>query len=257
MDAEVRKKCEQAARIWDESECAIALTGAGISVPSGIPDFRSPGGLWSKFDPNEVCSQWALENNPRGVWEFMLEAVGMFSRAEPNPAHAALADLDKKGRLEAVVTQNIDGLHQAAGNREVIEFHGGCNRFFCHECGREFAFNGLEDIAEVDMPWMCFECGGIVRPDVVFFGEQIPVKALARTQDLASRADLVVVVGTSGEVAPANTVPHMVTSRGGRMIEINLGSTLYAEIADVSIFAPAQEALPRIEEMVSARQQKV
>ncbi|MFP4167633.1 MAG: NAD-dependent protein deacylase [Desulfonatronovibrionaceae bacterium] len=254
MDAEVRKKCEEAAGLWEKSSFAVALTGAGISVPSGIPDFRSPGGLWSKFDPYEVCSQWALENNPEGVWEFMFEAVGMFSKATPNPAHIALADLDRKGRLEAVITQNIDGLHQAAGNREVVEFHGGCNRYFCHQCKREFGCPGTDEISAGEIPWMCPRCGGIVRPDVVFFGEQIPPRALTRTQELAAKADLAVVIGTSGEVAPANTVPHMIVSGGGRMIEVNLGRTQYASIADVQIHAPAEEVLPEIEKMVPAAQ---
>ncbi len=246
MDAEIERKCDEAARIWEQSRCAIALSGAGISVPSGIPDFRSPGGLWSKFDPQEVCSQWALENNPRGVWEFMLEAVGMFSRVEANSAHIALADLEKEGRLKAVITQNIDGLHQAAGSSEVIEFHGGCNRFFCHGCNCQYPVSSLEEVAAKETPWMCSECGAIVRPDVVFFGEQIPRKALVRTQELAEEADLAVVVGTSGEVAPANTVPHMVRARGGKIIEVNLSPSYYQNVSDVQVMAPAEEALSRI-----------
>ncbi|MFO7818216.1 MAG: NAD-dependent protein deacylase [Thermodesulfobacteriota bacterium] len=246
MDERIIGQCAEAAHMISRSRCMIAMTGAGISVPSGIPDFRSPGGLWSKFDPYDVCSQWALENNPQGVWEFMLEAVDMFSKAEPNSAHIALADLEKINRLQAVITQNIDSLHQAAGNREVIEFHGGCNRFFCHKCKRDFAVSGLREVAGKDMPWMCPECKAIVRPDVVFFGEPIPMQAMTRTQQLADEADLVLVIGTSGEVAPANTVPHIVHSRGGKIIEVNLGPTHYENVSDLRIYAPAEEVLPVI-----------
>ncbi|WP_457571645.1 NAD-dependent protein deacylase [Desulfovulcanus sp.] len=235
---------EQGARVWARCKFAVALTGAGISVPSGIPDFRSPGGLWSKYDPQTVCSDWALDNNPKGVWEFLLDAVQMFARAKPNAAHKALARLEERGLLQAIITQNIDNLHQEAGSKNVIEFHGSCQRFYCNQCNTEFDPRHALRLTHRDIPWKCHRCSGIIRPDVVFFGEQIPVQALVQSQDLADRADLLVIVGTSGEVAPANTLPYMVKRHGGKVIEVNLGQTGYAGLSDVRIDGPAEEVLP-------------
>ncbi|MFP4128352.1 MAG: NAD-dependent protein deacylase [Desulfonatronovibrio sp.] len=248
MNNNQARLCAAAAGALKKSSFAVAMTGAGISVPSGIPDFRSPGGLWSKFDPQSVCSQWALDNNPAGVWEFLLEAVNMFAAARPNPAHLALAGLEKKKILKAVITQNIDNLHQTAGSVDVIEFHGGCGHFFCNHCRREFPASQALDLTQEDIPWLCDACQGIIRPSVVFFGEQIPSAALLRTRQLADKADLVLIIGTSGEVAPANVFPQLVKQRGGQVIEINLGSTAYDGLSDLKLDMPAEMALPRIED---------
>ena len=232
------------AKDWlKQSKFTLALTGAGISVPSGIPDFRSPGGLWSHFDPWQVCSDWALEHNPKGVWEFLLEAISLFKQAKPNPAHLALAELEDKGFLQAVITQNIDGLHQRAGSRKVIEFHGGCTCFYCHRCGQEFDPNQVFSLTPADIPWLC-PCGGTVRPNVVFFGESIPSKALLVSQEYCAQADLILIVGTSGEVAPANTLPTLVKQRGGKVIEINLGPTAYGAVSDLRFDQGAEKILP-------------
>ncbi len=238
--------CLQAAAAIRESSFAIAMTGVGISVPSGIPDFRSPGGLWSRFDPQSVCSDWALRNNPLGVWEFLFEALNMFASARPNPAHTALARLEEMARIKSVITQNIDNLHQVAGSRDVIEFHGGCGSFFCNDCRKDFEPAGALALTEKDLPWLCRDCRGIIRPSVVFFGEQIPQKAMIRSQELAEKADLVLIVGTSGEVAPANILPQWVKRRGGKIVEINLGSTAYDGFSDLKLDIPAEIALPGI-----------
>ncbi|MFO7727945.1 MAG: NAD-dependent deacylase [Desulfonatronovibrio sp.] len=244
--------CAAAAGALKKSSFAVAMTGAGISVPSGIPDFRSPGGLWSRFDPQSVCSQWALDNNPAGVWEFLLEAVNMFSTARPNPAHLTLAGLEQKKLIKSVITQNIDNLHQAAGSVEVIEFHGGCGHFFCNQCGREYPSSQALALTQKDIPWLCNACQGIIRPTVIFFGEQIPSAALLRTQELADQADLVLIIGTSGEVAPANVFPQLIKQRGGQVIEINLGSTAYDGLSDLKLDMPAEMALPRIEDELNS-----
>ncbi len=236
----------QAAEAMGNSTCAIAMTGAGISVPSGIPDFRSPGGLWSRFDPQTVCSDWALRNNPEGVWDFLFDALNMFSRAEPNPAHLSLAELEEMGIIKAVITQNIDNLHQVAGSRDVIEFHGGCGSFFCNECRTDYELSAALALTREDIPWLCSDCRGIIRPSVVFFGEQIPLIAMTRSQDLADQADLVLIIGTSGEVAPANILPRIIKGRGGKVIEINLGSTAYDGFSDIKLDMPAEIALPNI-----------
>lgn len=246
MNHDQTELCSQAARALRESNFAIAMTGAGISVPSGIPDFRSPGGLWSKYDPQSVCSQWALSNNPVGVWEFLFEALNMFSSARPNPAHLTLARLEKMGIIHSVITQNIDNLHQMAGSKDVIEFHGGCGSFFCNECQKEFEISRALALTKNDIPWFCDSCQGIIRPSVVFFGEQIPHSAMIRSQELAEMADLVLIIGTSGEVAPANILPQWIKRRGGKIIEINLGSTAYDGLSNLKLDMPAEIALPRI-----------
>ncbi len=237
--------------LWRRSRRAIAFTGAGISVPSGIPDFRSPGGLWSHFDPQEVASIQALHANPTGVWEFLLEAVTMFTRAKPNPAHLALARLESCGKLGTLITQNIDGLHQAAGSKDVVEFHGGCQRFYCMRCKREYDPAAAARLTRNDIPWLC-ACGGLIRPEVVFFGETIPHEAMRRTGEAVSEADLVLIVGTSGEVAPANLIPRQVKADGGHVIEVNLGPTAFAGVSDVRFDAPAEVVLPALADLVCA-----
>ncbi len=246
----MNSQLQQAADLWRAARCAIALTGAGISVPSGIPDFRSPGGLWSRFDPNEVASSWALDHNPHAVWEFLLDALRMFGAATPNPAHTTLARLEQAGLLDAVITQNIDGLHDEAGSSNVIEFHGNCRRFYCNGCGREYSKKQALALVASDLPWLCEHCARVIRPSLVFFGEAIPRQAMADTQELTARADLVVIVGTSGDVAPANAIPYHVKHKGGRVLEINLGPTSYGTLADVRLDLPAEDCLPALADLL-------
>ncbi len=245
-----REAAARAAEIWREATCVFALTGAGISVPSGIPDFRSPGGLWERYRPDEVATLQALRSRPEKVWQFLCEAALIFGDAAPNAGHEALAALEAAGRLEAVVTQNIDGLHQRAGSRNVVEFHGNAQRYYCMGCRKPFDPTLVRDLKPEDLPWCCDVCGKVVRPDFVFFGEQIPSDALHRSMDLASRADLVVIVGTSGEVAPANALPTQVKRRGGKVLEFNLHASLYAGVPDVSVFASAEKALPLVRDLL-------
>ncbi len=237
---------QQAADIWRSSRRVIALTGAGISVPSGIPDFRSPGGLWSRFDANVVASTWGLEHNPKAVWEFLLDALRMFEKAAPNPAHLALTRLEQAGCLDAVITQNIDGLHQLAGMNNVIEFHGNCRGFYCNGCRRDYPAISAGQLEQADLPWNCDACGQVIRPTLVFFGEAIPQEALVQSQRWSAQADLAVIIGTSGDVAPANVIPYQVKSAGGRVLEINLGRTSYGNLADIRLDLPAQECLPEL-----------
>ena len=243
-------RLQQAADLWRASRHVVALSGAGVSVPSGIPDFRSPGGLWSRFDPAEVASADALQRNPLAVWEFLLDALRLFSAAAPNPAHLAMARLEEAGLLEAIITQNIDGLHEQAGSRQVIEFHGNCRRFYCDGCRREYPAGRAAVLEKSELPWLCGHCGRVIRPDFVFFGEAIPPAAMLATRALIARADLVVIVGTSGDVAPANVIPREAKHRGGRVLEINLGPTSYGNLADVRLDMPAQHCLPRLADML-------
>jgi NAD-dependent deacetylase len=251
LDRIDERACGRAADLLRRARSAVALTGAGVSVPSGIPDFRSPGGLWTRFDPMRVATARALRENPGQVWDFLVQAEDLFGGARPNPAHAALARLEAMGALAAVITQNIDGLHQAAGSERVIEFHGSSRRYYCMECGRDHDPAPALNLAREDLPLRCW-CGGVVRPDFVFYGEHIPPAALSESLSLARDADLAVVVGTSGKVAPANTLPRMVKEHGGHVLEFNRTSSDYALLADVLVMGPAEETLPAVAELLGA-----
>ncbi|MCF8104564.1 MAG: NAD-dependent deacylase [Desulfohalobiaceae bacterium] len=245
-----QERINQAAHLFKKSKFAVAFTGAGISVPSGIPDFRSPGGLWSKYDPLLVASAQALDNNPEQVWNFLLETSSLLDKAKPNPAHLSLAELEKQGRLQGVITQNIDNLHQKGGSRVVVEYHGNFQRFYCRECYREVPLSDIRQAEPSSVPLLCRECKGLVRPDVVFFGESIPQSAHARSLNLVQAADLILIAGTSGEVAPANTLPDKVKRNQGRIIEINLGRTAYTQISDIRFDGPVEEVLPKLADMI-------
>ncbi|MGM0424030.1 MAG: SIR2 family NAD-dependent protein deacylase [Thermodesulfobacteriota bacterium] len=243
---------QQAAELWRKSKYQLAFTGAGISVPSGIPDFRSPGGIWSKYDPMQVATAQALVKNPQGVWEFMLDTLHMLDSSQPNPAHQALADMEQSGWLQGVITQNIDNLHQRAGSSTVVEYHGNFQRFYCAGCGIQTPLQEIRELAKKQIPVICSSCQGLIRPDVVFFGEPIPAQAQSMSVKLIRRADLLIIAGTSGEVAPANMLPREVKMQGGSIIEINLGQTHYQDISDVRLDAQVQDVLPRLAELVRA-----
>lgn len=240
-----RQHIPLAAKYIRDARLCVALTGAGISVASGIPDFRSPGGLWSKHNPMQVATLAALRNDPKRVWTFLLDANADFAKAMPNPAHRALAALEADGKLHAVITQNIDGLHTAACSRRVVEFHGNASRYYCMQCKEPHDPKEAAALTPETIPWAC-DCGGIIRPDIVFFGEHIPAQALATSLALARQADLLLIVGTSGEVAPANQLPWDVKSHGGKVIELNKGESLFGALPDLVLNAPAEEALPAI-----------
>jgi NAD-dependent deacetylase len=196
----------------------VALTGAGISVESGIPPFRGKGGLWEKFDPMEVAHINSFLKNPEKVWRLLIsEMKGLLVSAKPNPAHLGLSRLEELGILKTVITQNIDGLHQMAGNRDVIEFHGNFTWLRCLDCGNR---EQTVDIDTSRMPPKC-SCGGIYRPECVFFGEMIPPKDLDRSQTAASTCDLMLVVGCSAVVQPAAFMPVIARQSGAMVIEIN------------------------------------
>ncbi len=205
-----------ASLIGKSSNCAV-LTGAGISVESGIPAFRGHQGLWEKYDPAEFVHIVAFRMNPEKVWNMLGEMMSVLFEAKPTFAHFALAELEKMGIVSRVITQNIDGLHQMAGSCKVIEYHGNARNLACLDC-RE-TFDSEEKLGE-GVPPLC-TCGSILKPDVVFFGEPIPKEAAASALDLARESDLFMVVGTSGTVAPANQLPFIALERGVPVIIIN------------------------------------
>lgn len=236
---------EKAAEIIKKSKNMISLTGAGISVESGIPDFRSSGGLWDKYDPAIYASIYTFKNNPEKIWEMIFELMEMTGTAKPNAGHIALADLEKMGLLKAVVTQNIDNLHQAGGSQNVIEYHGNANSLECLKCNRKFSPD-VFNLAEKKIP-KCPDCEKILKPSVVFFGEMIPQNALFESQKYAEKADVVLVVGTSAIVYPAAGIPSIAKRNGAKIIEFNLEeSELTHDITDVFVQGPAGKTLPAL-----------
>ena len=241
-------RIEAAAGLLDGADFVAALTGAGISVDSGIPAFRGSQGLWDKYDPMEYATIDAFRANPEKVWGMLRELEDLVGDAQPNPAHTGLAALERLDCLHAIVTQNVDGLHQAAGSRTVYEFHGNGARLACLECG---AKHEREDVDAAQFPPQC-HCGAVLKPDVVFFGEAIPDEALAHGFQAAKNCQVMLVVGTSAEVVPAAHLPIIAKKHGASIIEINIAPTgLTHELTDVFIESGAADALTQLTAAVS------
>ena len=223
-----------------------ALTGAGISIESGIPPFRGKGGLWERFDPMEFAHIDALMRDPAKVWKVLVkEMKEIVDRAEPNDGHKGLAKLESRDKLKTIITQNIDGLHQAAGNTDVIEYHGTFDRQRCMDCHKKYETRKV-DVSQI--PPRC-ECGGILRPDIVFYGEMIPAEAMWRSRQAATDCDLMLVIGTSAGVHPAAMIPVIAKNNGAKIVEINPERTpLTDEISDYLIMGGAGEVMHRIVE---------
>ena len=236
---------ELAALIHDRQPCVV-LTGAGVSTESGIPDFRSPSGLWATFDPLEYGSIEAFRADPLKVWSFYKPRVAMLTEAEPNAAHLALAELERRGFVEAVVTQNIDLLHGRAGSKEVVEVHGSIRTATCPGCGERYPLEQvLELLDDADAP-ACPACGAILKPDVVFFGELLPPEAIERAYELSRRTRLLLVVGSALEVYPIAGLPEETLAAGGALAIVNHGRTPYDGRAVLRVEGSAGEILPAV-----------
>jgi NAD-dependent deacetylase len=217
---------DQLAGLIRESRSTVALTGAGISVPSGIPDFRSPGeGLWEKVDPMEVAHIDAFRRDPAKFWSFYRPRFHMLGDKEPNDAHRALAELERRDWLDAVITQNIDQLHHKAGSDRVIEVHGSIRTSSCQWCGTKFALEDVEGLFDEEGAAHCSDCSGPVKPDVVLFGELLPADAMAEAESLAAGAELMMCVGSSLEVYPVAGLPSVTLGAGGKIAVITQGPT--------------------------------
>ncbi|OGP62611.1 MAG: RNA polymerase subunit sigma [Deltaproteobacteria bacterium RBG_13_49_15] len=240
MDKIIRQAVEDLAK----SKKAIALTGAGISVESNIPPFRGKGGIWEKFDPMEYAHIDAFLKDPVKVWNALLKDMKeIIDNARPNDGHLGLARLEQMGILKTVITQNVDGLHQMAGNTDVIEFHGNFAWHYCMECNNRIK---TKDVDLSDIPPRC-ACGGIYRPECVFFGEMIPPLNLMRSRQVSSTCDLMLVIGTSAIVQPAALMPIIAKQSGAKVIEINPEQTpLTGSVSDYIITSKAGEAINRI-----------
>jgi NAD-dependent deacetylase len=223
-----REVAERLAELIRESRSTVALTGAGISVPSGIPDFRTPGtGLWENVDPMEVAHIDVFERDPARFWSYYRPRFHDLGDKRPNAAHEALATLERDGLLDGVITQNIDRLHRAAGSREVIEVHGSIETSTCRRCGTGYAIDEVDALFDDDGLAICASCEGPVKPDVVLFGELLPEDAMARAQQLAERADLMLCIGSSLAVFPVAGLPGLTLERGGKLAIVTKSPTPY------------------------------
>jgi NAD-dependent deacetylase len=217
---------EKLAQLIRENQPCVVLTGAGVSTESGVPDFRSPTGMWAEFDPLEYATLGAFERQPDKVWRFYAPRFAMLTEAEPNAAHVALAELERLGLVRAVVTQNIDLLHERAGSRDVVEVHGSIRTSSCLSCGARYELAEVVPLLEAgDGAPACPACGAILKPDVVFFDELLPEGALERAQALAEEARLLLVVGSSLEVHPVADLPNATLAAGGQVAVVNRAAT--------------------------------
>ncbi|MDW7711272.1 MAG: NAD-dependent deacylase [Deferrisomatales bacterium] len=243
----MRRELERAAEGIARRGRVAVLTGAGISVESGIPDFRSAGGLWTRYPPQDYATLSAFRRDPARVWRMLAAMEEVLDAARPNPGHRALALLEEVGLVDGVITQNIDGLHQEAGSRRVVEFHGSHRTLTCLACGRRF--HRAEARAR-GIPPPC-DCRQLLKPDVVFFEERIPEAALEESYRLAGGCRVMLVVGTSAEVAPANEMPWVARRNGALVVEVNLEpSQLTRGVTDVYLEGPAGTVLPELAQTV-------
>jgi NAD-dependent deacetylase len=226
---------DELATLLRQRQPCVVLTGAGISTDSGIPDFRSPTGIWAQYDPMEYATIDAFRRDPEKVWEFYALRLDALAKAEPNAGHLARAELERRGLVQAIVTQNIDGLHQRAGSREVIEVHGSIRTAECLECGTTAPLDRAAP--------KCPRCGAIMKPGVVMFGELLPVAEMDRATELAREAGLLLVVGSTLEVYPVAGLPQETLSAGGALAIVNRGPTPYDRLAEMRVDAGAGETL--------------
>ncbi len=238
---------QNAAELIHNAKHTVAFTGAGISTPSGIPDFRSPAsGMWEQVDPMAVASLHGFRQNPQQFYDWVRPLAQLTLTALPNPAHLALATLEHKGKLQGIITQNIDMLHHRAGNKHVYELHGHLREATCLRCYKVVPAPPMIEQFLVDGYVPKCECGGILKPNVILFGEQLPYKELQGSQEAARKCDLMIIIGSSLEVAPASDLPLLAKRGGAKLLIVNLEPTMLDRIADVVIHADAAITLPAI-----------
>jgi NAD-dependent deacetylase len=244
---DTQRRIDRAAALIANSKYIVALTGAGISTPSGVPDFRSPGsGLWEKVNPLLIASSFSFRVQPQVFYEWARPLVRKLLEAEPNPAHHALAELEEMGLLKAVITQNIDDLHQKAGSKRVFELHGNLQHATCLKCREVVPLHDMiEQFLETDEMPYC-SCGGLLKPNVVLIGEQLPRWVLLEAWGEAERCDLMLVVGSSLEIVPAADIPFVAGRNGAKAIVVNYQPTPLDNQANVVIRGDVAEVLPQI-----------
>jgi NAD-dependent deacetylase len=242
------EQLEHAVELWKQSQYAVAFTGAGISTPSGIPDYRSPeSGLWKRANPMEVASIYGFRQNPQAFYDWIHPLTRTLINARPNSAHEALAHLESQGYLSAVITQNIDMLHTKAGSKRVYELHGHMREATCTHCFEVFPAEPIiERFLEDRQVPRCSSCNSVLKPNVILYGEQLPIRELQGAQQSARNCDLMVIVGSSLEVAPASDLPLIALRNGAKLMIINLEATSMDRHSVITIRADCAEVLPAI-----------
>lgn len=226
------------------SESTVALTGAGVSVPSGIPDFRTPEtGLWANVDPMEVAHIDVFEGDPARFWSYYRPRFHSLGDKRPNAAHEALAELERRGLLAGVITQNIDRLHRAAGSENVVEVHGSIANSICRACGAAFCLDEVDELFDAEGVARCASCSGPVKPDVVLFGEMLPEAAMLQAHALAAEAELMLCIGSSLVVHPVAGLPEVTMAAGGRVAIVTKGPTPYDGDAVLKLEGEVDEEL--------------
>lgn len=226
-----------------------AFTGAGISVDSGIPDFRSEGGLWERYDPHEFATYDSFLADPSKFWTMGQELAEVILKAEPNEAHISLANLEKAGKLEGIITQNIDNLHQTAGSSNVIEIHGNYLRAHCLDCHEVYVGDEIHRrVVEGEIPPHCDKCGGVLKSEAVLFNEPLPQDAMEKATALCKNTDLMLVIGTSLSVYPAAFLPQLAKNSGAKIILVNLEGTNRDDVADIVLRGNSSEIVPQLTE---------
>ncbi len=238
------------AELMQDRQPCVVLTGAGISTESGIPDFRSPSGIWAQYDPLEYATIDAFLEDPAKVWEFYGRRLAMLGAAEPNDGHRVLAELEDQDWVRAVITQNIDRLHERAGSRALVEVHGSIRTSSCLACGAVVTFDEVLELLPVPA---CPTCGRILKPDVVLFGELLPAAAIARATQLAAQAQLLLVVGSSLEVYPVAGLPLETLAAGGELAIVNRDATQFHSRASVTIDSAAGGTLRALADALPER----
>lgn len=243
----MNENIEKAAEILRGSRKIVAFTGAGISVESGIPPFRGEGGIWNRYNPDLLELDYYYSHTEES-WKAIKEIFFDFfsnNKIRPNAGHEVLAKWEQDGRLMCVITQNIDDLHHIAGSKTVHEFHGNSSRFVCRKCKKIYS---IKDIEITEKPALCSHCGALLKPDFIFFGEGIPEDAYWNSVKAAENCDVFVIIGTSGEVSPANMIPGIAKRHGAKIIEINYQPSLYTNhVSDIFIQGKSGEVLPMID----------
>jgi NAD-dependent deacetylase len=244
----LEEQLEAVARMLCDADKVIALTGAGTSVESGIPDFRSPGGLWTRYNPAIYATFDSFVEDPSRFWSMAAELNPLLEGADPNPSHEALVQLARLGKCDAVITQNIDHLHQRAGSELVLELHGTYRTGTCLACGRSHSYDEIKGSASQGQIPRCEECQGTVKPDVVLFGEPLNAPVLHKAVELAQTCDLMLVIGCGLEVFPAASLPTYAHRNGASLVFVNVTETAYDGIADLILKGAAGEVMPLVVE---------
>lgn len=233
----------KAKKLIEQSKYLVAFTGAGISVESGIPPFRGPNGIWNKYDPQILDIDY-YKKNPSSIIEIRKMFFDVTDNAKPNKAHEILAEFEEQGKLKSIITQNIDNLHYKAGSKNVIEFHGNTRDVICTKCGFKQKVKDIDFSVE---KLVCPQCGGLVKPDFVFFGEAIPTDAYNNSFSEAQKSDVFLIIGTTGVIVPASLIPIMAKENGAKIIEINVEASDFThKITDIFLQGKASEILEQI-----------